>query len=205
MDCHCQEKQFYPTLCLPLTSNTTQSSRGSPYSKDQTQSNQTRHTRKMVEIEEIEDSDPEEMDIDDFDDGPIRPAIPKPAPQSIINPANIPMQSRGQAPAPQMTAQQNKEASKNWQCVYPVYFDKTRTRDEGRRVAKELAVENPLAREMAEAIARMGLNVVFEPTKTHPKDWSNPGRCRVLVKENGKAVNSRVSNSKCLICKMIML
>jgi len=153
----------------------------------------------MVEIEEIEDSDPEEMDIDDFDDGPIRPAIPKPTPQSIINPANIPMQSRSPI-APQMTAQQNKEASKKWQCVYPVYFDKTRTRDEGRRIAKELAVENPLAREMAESIARMGLNVVFEPTKTHPKDWSNPGRCRVLVKEDGKAVNSKVSNSMCECC-----
>lgn len=149
----------------------------------------------MVEIEEVEDSDPEEMDIAEYDPGVSRPAAPQPPPPSIINPANIPMGSRAGAPSTTTTPQENKERSKHWQCVYPVYFDKSRTREEGRRVSKELAVENPLAREIAQAIAELGVNVVFEPMKTHPKDWANPGRCRVLVKEDGKAVSSVASNS----------
>jgi len=158
----------------------------------------TTTTYNMVEIEEISDSDPEEMDIDEYDDAaPLRPAVPRaaPPPASIINPADIPVQARPGGPSPQSTPEVNKEKSKKWQCLYPVYFDKSRTRAEGRRVGKEVAVENPLAREIAEAVAKLGMNVVFEPTKTHPKDWANPGRCRVLIKEEGRAVHKDVSNS----------
>lgn len=62
-------------------------------------------------------------------------------------------------------------------------------------MGKELAVCNPLAREMVDAVQALGLSVVFEPGKTHPKDWSNPGRVRVLVKEGGRVKNPRVKNS----------
>ena len=108
----------------------------------------TTTTYNMVEIEEISDSDPEEMDIDEYDDAaPLRPAVPRaaPPPASIINPADIPVQARPGGPSPQSTPEVNKEKSKKWQCLYPVYFDKSRTRAEGRRVGKEVAVENPLA------------------------------------------------------------
>jgi len=88
----------------------------------------------------------------------------------------------------------DREKSKHWQCLYPIYFDASRTRAQGRRVGHEQAVPNPLARELAEATASLGLNVVFEPDKTHPKDWSNPGRVRVLVKEKGKQVEGNVKN-----------
>lgn len=91
-----------------------------------------------------------------------------------------------------------REKSKRWQCIYPVYFDASRTRAEGRRVGTELGVANPLARELVDAVAALGLTqVVFEPGKTHPKDWSNPGRVRVLVKkEDGTLFNKAVKNSE---------
>ena len=63
-------------------------------------------------------------------------------------------------------------------------------------MGKELAVANPLAREIVDAVQLLGLNVVFEPQKMHPKDWANPGRVRILVKEDGKLKNSRVKNSR---------
>lgn len=47
-----------------------------------------------------------------------------------------------------------------------------------------------------DAVQLLGLDTVFEPGKTHPKDWSNPGRVRVLVKENGSARNRAVQNSR---------
>jgi signal recognition particle subunit SRP19 len=78
-----------------------------------------------------------------------------------------------------------------------VYFDITRSRALGRKVSKELAVENPLAREIADACGSLGLKAVFEPGKTHPKDWSNPGRVRVLLKEDGEPCHP-LKNSKCL-------
>lgn len=62
-------------------------------------------------------------------------------------------------------------------------------------MSAEEAVKNPLAREIVDAVQLLGLKTVFEPGKTHPKDWANPGRVRVLVKEGGRARNARVKNS----------
>jgi signal recognition particle subunit SRP19 len=141
-------------------------------------------------VEEVSDSDsdPEEMDIDD---------VP-----SLINSTNIPSTGNTSAMPSQMlqpqspsaSATADREKSKHYQCLYPIYFDKLRTRAEGRRIGKELAVENPLAREMADAAASIGLRTVFEPDRTHPKDWANPGRVRVLLKHQGKMMDADVKN-----------
>ena len=146
-------------------------------------------------IEEVSDSDsdPDDMDPSQFD--------PSDFGNSIIRPSNIPPPKSN---APQMmkpqfqasSAAPDAEIHKRWQCLYPLYFDATRTRAEGRRVGKELAVENPLAREIVDAVQLLGLNIVFEVSKLHPKDWANPGRVRVLLKEGGKLKNPRVKNSR---------
>lgn len=155
-------------------------------------------------IEEVSDSDldsdPSEGDISDvgsdFDEREIlkqrssgpRPsqvAPPKTSP-SLINPSNIP----SSLPPNAFTASDGTkfastaDASKyhDFQCVYPVYFDKNRSRKEGRRVGIELAVENPLAREIVAACGRMRLETLFEPNKLHPKDWANPGRVKIKLK-----------------------
>ncbi|CCD24854.1 RNA-binding signal recognition particle subunit SEC65 NDAI_0E00380 [Naumovozyma dairenensis CBS 421] len=75
---------------------------------------------------------------------------------------------------------------KKFQILYPCYFDKNRSHKEGRRVPKELAVENPLAKTMADAAGNLGLICVFEDQKTHPQDFGNPGRIRILLKQNGQ-------------------
>jgi signal recognition particle subunit SRP19 len=113
-------------------------------------------------IEEVDDSDlesdsnsdPEEVDIDDV--------------QALISPRNISAASSMpsqllQPQSPAIKTSTDREKSKHYQCLYPVYFDKARTRAEGRRVGQALAVENPLAREMADAAANLGLRTVFEP------------------------------------------
>lgn len=154
---------------------------------------------RQAQIEEVSDSDPEETDPSDFD--------PSDFGNSIIAPAAVPssaataerLRSEPQL-QPQMQAQRSaqadadRERSQHWQCLYPIYFDSGRSRAEGRRVGKEQAVPNPLAREIVDAVAQLGLNVVFEPGKTHPKDWSNPGRVRVHIKQDGKSVARNVKN-----------
>lgn len=62
-------------------------------------------------------------------------------------------------------------------------------------MSAEQAVKNPLAREIVDAVQLLGLKTVFEPGKTHPRDWANPGRVRVLVKEGGRARSAKVKNS----------
>ncbi|EAA26541.1 signal recognition particle sec65 subunit [Neurospora crassa OR74A] len=97
---------------------------------------------------------------------------------------------------PQMQTTTDDSAYKSFQCLYPCYFDATRSRAEGRRVSKELAVPNPLATEIVNACAQLRLSVVLEAGKLHPKDWANPGRVKVNLKEfirlhgeNGKLKN----------------
>ncbi|PSN75002.1 SRP19-domain-containing protein [Corynespora cassiicola Philippines] len=137
-------------------------------------------------IEEVSDSDsdPPEMGLDD---------VP-----SLINASQIPTNALSshmlQPQSPAIKTSTDREKSKHYQCFYPIYFDKSRSRAEGRRVGTELAVENPLAREMADAAASLGLKTVFEPDKTHPKDWANPGRVRVLVKQDGEPTSGHVKN-----------
>ncbi|CZT23915.1 related to signal recognition particle protein Sec65 [Ramularia collo-cygni] len=177
-------------------------------------------------IEEVEDDDivddPEEMDLDEFD-------FAKPQKGSLQTTADAEdddededdvvqqmlsgqMQrgGTGTTQVPQMPRMDNKEReryqreqmekSKNYQSLYPVYFDSTRSREEGRRVRKEDAIPNPLAREIVDALSHIGatvgvaLQIVFEPTKTHPKDWANPGRVKVLIKRDGKPISAKIQN-----------
>ena len=56
----------------------------------------------------------------------------------------------------------------------------------------EMAVENPLAREIVAACGKLRLETLFEPTKIHPKDWANPGRVKIRVKGG---LNKNVKNS----------
>lgn len=136
-------------------------------------------------VEELSESDPDEVDISTIASG--SNASPSTATNpTLIDPSQIPS-TRGSSVT--------REKAKSWQCLYPLYFDARRTRAEGRRVASQLAVENPLAREIADAVWSLNLQLAIEPEKTHPKDWANPGRIRVLVKENGKAANRNVKNS----------
>lgn len=111
-------------------------------------------------IEELsdDDSDPEIADI---------PTLPSTEPK---RPSLIPEHQ------PRVT---DAGAVRHWQSIYPIYFDASHGRTAGRRVTNDLAVSNPLARTVADAIASLGLRCVFDPGKTHPKDWANPGRVKV--------------------------
>jgi signal recognition particle subunit SRP19 len=172
-------------------------------------------------IEEVSDSDPSEGDISDvdeeFDERDIlkaRSSQPQPAPSflssslsyntaahpeaipqskinpSLINPRAIPGQSVPSGPQIQHVEDDSKY--KGYQCIYPIYFDKGRTRGEGRMVGEDLAVENPLAREIVNACGRLRLETVFEPGKCHPRDWANPGRIKVKLKDGR---NPTIKNS----------
>lgn len=155
-------------------------------------------------IEEVSDSDlasdPEEVDLDDFADNEIMRRIPdppkfapaaaasRPSPPPAAASARAPQGYSGGLTTSTIAANADRSSYAAFQCLYPVYFDATRSRAEGRRVSAALAVKNPLAREIANACGRLGLETLFEPEKTHPKDWANPGRVKVK-KHSGSVAN----------------
>lgn len=164
-------------------------------------------------IEEVSDSDPdiasdpEEMDLDDFADTdimrrrePSKPAAssssqpPADAKQHILNPANAPQPGAPQQHQQRQMTADDRAAYADYQCLYPIYFDANRSRAQGRRVSSSQAVRNPLAREIATACSRLRLQTVLEPEKTHPKDWSNPGRVKVALKKRSAGSNTTIEN-----------
>ncbi|OQV05907.1 hypothetical protein CLAIMM_10563 [Cladophialophora immunda] len=157
-------------------------------------------------VEELSDSDPDIDDPSDFlphsDEQVIRPASQQtvsslasistpPSSTSGTNPTLFRPPPGGSAtssaaPPPQIR-QQTREEIKRFQTLYPVYFDSTRSKRQGRRVSAQLAIPNPLAWQVLCAVRfAVGEDVfqmAFEPEKTHPKDWANPGRVKLRLKD----------------------
>jgi signal recognition particle subunit SRP19 len=169
-------------------------------------------SRAWIEDVVDSDSDPSEGNISDLEDGfnehdilkarpsqisPVKPNLAtKSSSQHLIDPSAISAQRPSTFIAPDGTkfqAATDEDKYKNFQCLYPVYFDKNRSRAEGRRVRRENAVESPLAREIVVACGRLRLDTLFDPAKRHPKDWANPGRVKVGIKG---ANNPLVNNSQ---------
>lgn len=170
-------------------------------------------------VEELSDSDPDIEDPSDFlpqsDNQILRPAAaaaptqrsssstsssskPSPVPSGTPNPTLF----RPPPPTPQtqQQQQQTRESIKTYQCLYPIYFDSTRTKAQGRRVGSKLAVPNPLAYNLVMAardtLGSTALHVAFEPDKTHPKDWANPGRVRIQLfdKDTRRPLHPQIKN-----------
>ncbi|KAK9378319.1 signal recognition particle, SRP19 subunit [Kockiozyma suomiensis] len=177
-------------------------------------------------LEEVDDIDDMDFDPADFDPRKVLAAIPS-GPEGA-GPANLTAVASSSSGRPQ--SQQPQSIPKNlipqgmnpsqvfnddstfkeWQILYPVYFDVSRTHNEGRRVNSELAIENPLAHKIAEACSSLGMRTFLDPQKTHPKDWANPGRVRIMLKdpETHALVNPRVKNKRDLyrqICEYLKL
>jgi signal recognition particle subunit SRP19 len=68
--------------------------------------------------------------------------------------------------------------------IWPVYFDSGKTRKEGRRVTKNLAVSNPKIVEIEIAAADLDLEHSVLTDKGYPKTpWLKPGM--LLVEKKG--------------------
>ncbi|KAH3671804.1 hypothetical protein WICMUC_004562 [Wickerhamomyces mucosus] len=99
-------------------------------------------------------------------------------------------------------SEEQLEQLKSLQLIYPCYFDINRSHKEGRRVSKQYSVSNPLAKTIADACASLHLISVYEPMKTHPQDYGNPGRVRVALKYDGKPESLLVNNKRHLLNKI---
>jgi len=68
--------------------------------------------------------------------------------------------------------------------VWPVYFDASYSRGEGRRVPRSKAVRDPKAEDIEKAARRLGLNPILESAATYSKQpWRPIGV--VLVDKRG--------------------
>lgn len=63
--------------------------------------------------------------------------------------------------------------------IWPAYLDRDRTRADGRRVPRDLAVPDPSVDEIAAAVQQVGYDAVIERDMTYPREFTTRGRVRV--------------------------
>jgi signal recognition particle subunit SRP19 len=71
------------------------------------------------------------------------------------------------------------DEEKAW-VLWPEYFDINRTRDQGRKVSKKLAIADPNLEMIGRALQRLGLEYKIEEAKSYPGNWYK-SQGRVLV------------------------
>lgn len=72
--------------------------------------------------------------------------------------------------------------------IWPAALDANLSRNEGRRVSLDQAVEEPTVDEIATAVQQVGYDAVIERDKTYPREYEPRGR--VLVKDAEDATKS---------------
>ena len=78
--------------------------------------------------------------------------------------------------------------------IWPAYFDQAKTRKNGRRVPKNLAVQSPKILEIQEAVQKLGLDFEAVPDTGYPKvPWAKAGKLLVEKKGSKEDVINRIA------------
>jgi signal recognition particle subunit SRP19 len=82
--------------------------------------------------------------------------------------------------------------------IWPIYFDAARSRDEGRMISREYAINEPNLDMIITASIKSGLKPEIEREKKHPKTWHKPeaaGRILVAKKGSKSATLKKIAGS----------
>ena len=78
--------------------------------------------------------------------------------------------------------------------IWPIYFDTNRTRKQGRRVPKNLAVQFPKIDELKQAVEKLGLKNEVNLEAHFPKfHWAKTGMLLVEKKEAKQAIIQKIA------------
>lgn len=74
--------------------------------------------------------------------------------------------------------------------LWPAYLDVDKSRSEGRRVPRSLAVEEPTIEEIAAAVQQVGYDATVDRNATYPREFEPRGR--VLVQDVDDSKNDLI-------------
>lgn len=111
--------------------------------------------------------------------------------------------SSGMGMMPQEKREPDRTRWKNWETIYPIYLDaKVPYKTGGRRVSLQYSLRWPLAHHIQQVCSQIGFPAQLENDKTHPSDWQNPGRVKVLIKKGGKPTVRSIKDKYTLLCRL---
>ena len=78
--------------------------------------------------------------------------------------------------------------------IWPLYFDESISRKDGRKVSKKLAIEKPNSESILKAAKSLGLNPVLEKEAAHPsRNYKQDGRILIDKKDSKTNVLKDIS------------
>ena len=85
--------------------------------------------------------------------------------------------------------------------LWTVYFDSSKRRREGRKIPKNIAVQNPTLKELHIASMDLGLDPELESNISHPAaPWEKSGRILVSIKDSKlqtiKDISKRIQTNR---------
>ncbi|KAL5262846.1 hypothetical protein ACHWQZ_G008292 [Mnemiopsis leidyi] len=88
---------------------------------------------------------------------------------------------------------------KKWNCIYPAYINSNRSIKRGRRIPKEIAVENPTCQEIGDVVKSLGLRHEVQPRKHYTRELDRErwqlGRVKVqLLDSDGSPLHDTVKS-----------
>ena len=79
--------------------------------------------------------------------------------------------------------------------IYPIYFDKSVSRLNGRKISKKKAVDKPKLEDISKAAKSLNLNPVLEKEIAHPsRNWKKEGRILVDKKDSKSKLLLQIAN-----------
>jgi signal recognition particle subunit SRP19 len=79
--------------------------------------------------------------------------------------------------------------------IWPIYFDKSISKLEGRKVAKKYAIEKPSSESIIKAAKSLGLNPILEKSSAYPsRHWKKEGRVLVEKKDSKSKLLVKIAN-----------
>ncbi|KAL0218695.1 hypothetical protein P9112_004348 [Eukaryota sp. TZLM1-RC] len=75
------------------------------------------------------------------------------------------------------------EHPRKFYILYPLYFDSTVSRNDGRRFTKDLCVDKPTMDELGQCLKSLSIEYKTELHKRHPRSWDSPGRIIIYPSE----------------------
>eukprot|EP00127_Corallochytrium_limacisporum_P001258 Clim_evm28s47 gene=Clim_evmTU28s47 len=83
----------------------------------------------------------------------------------------------------------------SWVCIYPAYFDRTKSRAEGRKLKKTECVVEPEIQKAFEYLKEAGVTHMKGEAKTYPRDILTQGRIKFKMQfDDGTQVNANYKN-----------
>ena len=80
--------------------------------------------------------------------------------------------------------------------IWPIYFDKSISKLDGRKVSKKLAVEKPSIDNILKAAKSLGLNPILEKETSYPsKHWKKEGRILIDKKDRKSKILNQIASS----------